>query len=138
MRNAIVAAVAYALVGITTAALAGAAGSPAGTKGWRLAGWVLSLAVFLAHVVASRRRSTSSPLRAAARVALAVAIAALVLAIVGPVRGHWGEPSTGRVVLLSVVVWPLMTGLPGFVVAYAAGRLFDRIARRASGALPVD
>ncbi len=135
--DAVAAALAYVLVGITTAALAGAAASPVGTKSWRLAGWALSLAVFLAHLVFARRRSARS-LGAAARVALAVAVAALVLAVVGPVRGHWGEPNIGRVVLLSIVVWPLMTGIPAFVVAFAADRVFDRITRRASGAAHAD
>jgi hypothetical protein len=133
LRDVVAASLAYVMVGIITAGLAGAAASLAATKAWRLAGWALSLAVFMVHVVASRHRQPGSPLGAAARVAIAVAVAALVLAIVGPVRGHWGEPAIGRVALLSVVLWPLMTGIPAFGVAVAVGHVIDRIGRRASG-----
>jgi hypothetical protein len=130
----ILACLAYVIIGVVTAALAGSAASPAGTTSWRLAGWGLSLAVFIVHLVASRRRGSGSLGGAAARVALAVAVGALVLAVAGPVRSHWGEPEIARVAALSIVLWPLLTGLPAFVAALAGGYLIDRFARPTSSA----
>ena len=120
--------VVYMTIGIATAALAGAAGSSAGVTGWRLTAWILSAAVFLWHIVVSRPRHGDSAVHSATRVALAVALGACLLAIAGPVRSHWGEPHPGRLLLLAVVLWPVITGLPAFLVALVAEHLLGRLA----------
>jgi len=125
--DVVAAALGYAIIGIAVADLAGA---PTTTRSWRLAGWVLSLAVFIAHIVVARRRRVGSLIAMATRVGIAVASGALVLAIVGPVRAHWHEPGIRRVAVLSVIVWPLLTGVPAFAVALVAGRVIDRLVGR--------
>lgn len=125
----LVAGVAYGVVGMVTAALAGSAGSRAGVTGWRLAAWALSLAIFVGQLRASRAIAERSPASAALEVALGVALGALLLAAVGPVRGHWHDPNLARVAVLSVVVWPVMTGVPAYVVAYVVQRAVSRIQR---------
>ena len=119
--------VVYVTIGVATAALAGAAGSSAGVTGWRLTAWILSAAVFLWHIVVSRPRQGDSPLHSATRVALAVALGACLLAIAGPVRSHWGEPHPGRLLLLAVVLWPLIAGVPAFLMALLAEHLIVRL-----------
>ncbi|HKT09520.1 MAG TPA: hypothetical protein VJR24_16590 [Gemmatimonadaceae bacterium] len=47
--NTLIAGSAYVLVGVATAMLAARASSPIAVKSWRLAAWVLSLAVFGIH-----------------------------------------------------------------------------------------
>ena len=119
--------VAYLVANMGTAMLAGMAASPAAVKGWRITAWLLSLAIFGIHFASERRRHERR-LRVAAYVALAVAIGAFAVAAVGPLRGHWSEPSRLKLVLLSVVAWPVFTGVPAFVVALIAGFILDRAA----------
>lgn len=126
----LMAAVAYLLIGAGTAALAGMTSSPAGVKGWRLAAWLLSLGVVARHFTSERRHGQRA-LNVAARVALGVALGALLLAAFGPVRTHWGEPSRFEVAALSLVASPLLTGLPAFLVALIGGRVLDHMRARA-------
>jgi len=110
------ASAAYVIIGTATAALAGIASSPAGVKAWRLAAWLLSLGVFATHIVSERRRQLP-PVSVATSVALAVALGAFVVAALGPFRAHLGDPSRLKLALLSLIAWPLLTGIPAFVVA---------------------
>jgi xanthine/uracil permease len=128
----LMAGVAYFLVGMGTAMLAGMASSSGAVKGWRLAAWLLSLGVFCVHF-AIERRGDRRALAVAARVALAVAIGALLVAAFGPVRTHWGEPSRLKLAVLSLVAWPLLTGLPAFLVALIGSRVLDYMSARAEG-----
>jgi hypothetical protein len=49
------------------------------------------------------------------------------VAVLGPVRAHWGEPSRLKLVLLSIVAWPVITAVPAFVVALIGGIVLDRL-----------
>jgi hypothetical protein len=129
----LLAAVAYVVVGIATAVLAGVASSPTGVQAWRLAAWLLSLAVFGIHLVIERGRHERRPgagRRIALQVALAVALGGLGLAVLGPMRSHWGEPHMLRLVLLSLVAWPVLTGVPAFAVAFMIVFVLDRRSAR--------
>lgn len=123
---ALLASAAYVLIGIVTPFLVGDGTSPARATSWRLVAWVLSLAVFAAHITAARLRDQRSTLETAVQVALAVAFGALLLAAAGPVRTYWGKPNSSRVIVLSLVLWPLMTGVPAFAAAFAAGHVIRR------------
>lgn len=120
---------AYVVVGVGTAALSRIASTPASAKTWRLAAWLLSLAIFATHFFVERNRRLR-PSSVAARVALAVAIGALGVAVLGPVRAHWSEAGRLRLALLSIVAWPVITGVPAFVVALIGGLALDRLTGR--------
>ena len=129
----VLASVAYVVVGIGTAMLAGAASAPTGVKGWRLAAWLLSLAVFGVHLAIERGRHEQRPGAArqiAWRVALAVALGALGAAALGPMRSHWGEPHMLRLAILSLIAWPVLTGVPAFAVAWVIVLVLDRLGVR--------
>jgi hypothetical protein len=126
LRMVIVAAVGYVVVGLATATLAGGAATAHATTIWRLAGWLISLAIFASHLAASRRDRRASVPLGAFSVALAVALGAFVLAALGPVRTHWNDPHLGRVAVLSLVVWPVLTGLPAYAAALLGGHLIER------------
>lgn len=126
----ILAAFAYVVIGVGAAALAGAAASKPGTTAWRLTAWVLSIVVFGIHLGDSCLRRRVPLRRSAFQVAVAVALGAFVLAAVGPVRAHWSSNDTARVALLSLVAWPVLTGLPAFAAALVGGYLIERTARR--------
>jgi hypothetical protein len=97
-------------------------------KAWRFAGWALSFLIFAVHIWYERRKRSRASVPAALHVAVAVAIGAFVLAIVGPVRSHWGAPDFTRVALLSLLLWPIVTGVPAFLVASIVGFASDRMA----------
>jgi hypothetical protein len=97
---------------------------------WRFAGWALSFVVFAVHLIYERRRRSKSPATAAWHVAVAVGVGAFVLAIVGPVRSHWGTDDFGRAALLSLLLWPVVTGVPAFLVALIAGSGLGRVPRQ--------
>jgi hypothetical protein len=123
IRPLLLAAITYGVVGIVTARLAGAASAQQVRAGWRLTGWLLGLAVFSGHLAFEHRR-IGAPLRTSAtRVATAVAVGALALAIVGPIRAHWGASDAGRTFALSLVMWPIITGVPAFLLGLAMGWL---------------
>jgi hypothetical protein len=65
-------------------------------------------------------------------VAFAVALGAAGVAALGPLRAHWDEPTRLRLILLSVVAWPLLTGVPAFLVA-----LFGRVLLDHARGLPI-
>jgi hypothetical protein len=118
-------AAAYVLIGTGTAVLAALASSSTSVKVWRLAAWLLSAAVFTVHFAIVRGRHARR-FQLAAQVALAVALGALGVAILGPVRAHWSEPSRLKLALLSLVAWPVLTGVPAFTVALIGSLVLDR------------
>lgn len=118
----------YVVIGTAAALFAGTASSPAAVKTWRAAAWLLSVVLFVFHFTAERRRSVPR-LRVAVDVALAVASGAAGLAVLGPLRAHWADPARFRLALLSIVAWPLLAGVPTFVVALVGGFLLDRVRR---------
>ena len=104
----LVAGVAYVTIGVVTAAM----------NGPRLVAWAVSGAVFLSHAIIARPRDRHSIVSAALQVAVGAAIGGLLLALVGPIRSHWAEPNHARLLLLSVIAWPMLAGLPAFAVAF--------------------
>lgn len=129
-RLALLAAAGYAAIGLLTSAMAGAATSSEMRSGWRLAGWLLSLAVFSWQIVYSRRRKGDSRLAIAVEAAVAVGFGAFLLAGLGPVRSHWSSGDVGRTALLSLVVWPFLTGIPALVAAVVLTLVLDRLIAR--------
>lgn len=125
VSRVVVAGAGYILASTIPPVLAKMSPWPVPARGWRIAAWVFSLVVFAVHLAAERRRRTP-PLRAAAYVAFAVALGAAGVAAVGPLRAHWAEPGRLRLILLSVVTWPLLTGIPAFAAALLGRVVLDR------------
>jgi hypothetical protein len=120
----------YVLVGVATAYLAASAPSIPARKLWRLAGWGFSLGLFLAQLYQERIRLARTTLSGAWHTATAVVLGALALAAVGPVRAHWGTETQARA-LLSLILWPVMAGVPAFIAGVSVGALIGRVRRRA-------
>lgn len=96
---------------------------------WRLAAWLVSAAAFATHIGYESLRTRAAPGRAALRVALAVALGAFGLALSATIHSFL-VASTGqhrRLVLLALPIWPIMTGLPAFLVALAASAVLARV-----------
>ena len=122
--------VAYALIGLSTAALSRDAASSQARQVWRLAAWLLSAVAFAAQIWYERLRLGSAPRRAAWHAALAVAFGGFVLAANAAV--HSLATGSGHLVghVIALVAWPALLGLPAFLVAWAAAAV---LARKKSG-----
>ena len=92
----------------------------------RLAAWALSGIVFVAHIAHERVARGSSNALMAKRVTLAVAIAALGLAIAGPLYARWVAGRPIPPVLPALVLWPLETAVPAYLVARVIGPVVRR------------
>lgn len=124
-------AIVYSVVGIAFAALANPSASNEMRITWRLAAWLVSAAAFAAHLGYEHFRLRNSPLRTAWHVSVAVALGAFALAVWVNVHAHWVAAShQSPLAPLALVVFPAVTGVPAFVVAFLAVAVLDRTRRR--------
>jgi hypothetical protein len=100
---------------------------------WRLAAWLVSAAVYATHIGYESFRMRIAPGRAALRVASAVALGAFGLALSAAVHSLLVASTSQhrRLVVLALVIWPVITGLPALVVAFAASQMVTRLPWRA-------
>jgi hypothetical protein len=116
----------YIAAGLGFGALAGASGSDEMRIIWRWAAWVASAVAFALHIWYEYYRLRSSPLAAASHVSGAVALGALALAIAASTHALLGGQGGRRLLLLSLVLWPLITAVPAYVVAWGLTTLLAR------------
>ena len=109
----------YCLAGLAFGALAARAGSPHLRVAWRLAAWLVSAGAFATHIWYEHRRLQSSPRRTALHTSLAVALGAFGLAVGASIHALTTS-STRHFPALMLLVWPLITAVPAFVVALGA------------------
>jgi len=117
------------LLGVFYAAVGIAFAMPTGhVRAWRLAAWIVSAAAFAGHVAYERFKLRSSPRTGALHVGLGAALGAFGLAIGANVHSLLlGSTHAQRhLLLLALVSWPLITFLPAFLAALAAGRVLAR------------
>ncbi len=125
VRAALLVGVVYFLIGRLFA------GPANHVHAWRLAAWVVSGAVYAAHIGYEHFRLRHSPRSTALHAALAVAIGAFALAAAGALHSLLATSVIRPSWLLALVVWPLATALPAFVVALVAGAALARLRRSA-------
>jgi hypothetical protein len=123
---AVIVGVTYACVGILLAL------PTTNARMWRLTTWAVSAVVFATHIAFENSRPGNSHARAALHVALAAALGAFGLAVGANVHAlQIGSSGRHRVLLmLSLVLWPLITGVPAFCVALAGSWILARLRRR--------
>ena len=127
----IVVGVAYFVVGFGFAALTNPS-VPDQVRAWRLAAWAVSAAVFAAHIGYEHFRLGNPPRATALHAAAAVAVGAFLLAVAATVHASLvASHAPYWRFLLALVVWPLVTALPAFLVALVAGALLAHLPRRA-------
>ena len=116
IRTAILFGAVYAVIGIALAAPTNSA--PADhVKIWRLTAWGVSALAFAAHLWYEHSRLRNSPVRTALHMSLAVALGAFGLAASANVHAWWVGPNHQRLLTFALVGWPVLTGVPAFVVA---------------------
>jgi hypothetical protein len=119
-------AAAYLFSGLVSAALSRAAASAQGREAWRLTAWIVSAVAFATHIRYEHVRLRSTPRTAALHVALAVGLAGFGLAVSASMHGHATNHPFPATALL---IWPVMTALPAFVVALVVVVVLSRSRR---------
>lgn len=129
------AGVGYAMIGIFASSMAATAATPQARDGWRLAAWVLSAAVFLAHNLHEHFRQGNAPRTTASHASLGVAVGAFVLAAVAILRAAAAtvpkhSVAHGHGLHLALVVWPILLGIPAFIASWTGAALLARFRPR--------
>jgi hypothetical protein len=130
---AVLAGVAYAAVGVLFGFFAGTAASHTMNFFWRWAAWAVCAAVYAGHIGYERfgLRNSTGPM--ALHVAAAVALGGLGLAVAAGVHALFGSSRNLNLWLyaLALVAWPVLTGVPAYLVALVVGAVLARLPRRA-------
>jgi hypothetical protein len=122
----------YFVVGILFGELAGVAASHRMRVAWRGAAWVVSAVAFGAHIAYEQLRLRSSPRATAFHASSAAALGAFGLAVAANVHAYAVSAREHALMrALSLVIWPVITMLPAFVVALVLAVLLARARRRA-------
>ena len=119
----------YGTIGIGFGAFAARSTSHRTVVSWNVASFVVSAVVFAIHIGYEHFGLRDRPLLVALHTSLAVALGAFLLAVSANIHSFRAAKSNHRLLAVALVIWPLMTGIPAFVVALivAAGlRLFGR------------
>ncbi len=101
-------------------------------QAWRRAAWLLSGVVYASHAGWEQFGRRSSPRGTASHVALAVAVGALGLALVGLVRASGTAAGVRPAWLVALVAWPAITAVPAWIVTLALAALLGRLGARRS------
>jgi hypothetical protein len=101
---------------------------------WRLAAWVASAAVYATHIAYEHFRLRTSSRSTALHVAVAVAIGGFALAVAATIHSLVAPPNYARSrFALALVVWPVITALPAFLVALAASAVLAHLPTKRLG-----
>ena len=97
-------------------------------QAWRLAAWVVSAMGYAVHIAYERFRLQNSPGSAALHVAFAVALGAFGLAVGANIHSlSAGSTQRRHLLLLSLGIWPVITALPAFLVAFGTNMVLARV-----------
>ena len=107
----------YCTVGILFGVFAAWSESNQMVVAWRVASFVVSAIAFALHIAYEHFRLGNRPLTTAWHTSLAVALGAFCLAVAANIHAIGVATANHRLIAAALVIWPLMTGIPAFVVA---------------------
>jgi hypothetical protein len=94
---------------------------------WRVAAWLICAVAFALHIGLEIFRLRNSPFRTALHAATSVALGAFALAGAANIHALMAGTGNQRLLALALVIWPIVIGLPAFVVAWAAAVVLARV-----------
>ena len=94
---------------------------------WRLAAWLICAVAFALHICVTYFRFGNSPRSTALHAAISVALGALALAATANIHALTAGTGNRRLLALALVIWPMITGVPAFVVALVAVAVLARV-----------
>jgi len=92
--------------------------------------WIVSAGVYAAHIGYEHFRIRSSLHSTALHVAFGAAIGAFGLAAIANVHSLLTGTGNLRLLRLALLIWPLITGVPAYVVAFVFTAVLFRVLRR--------
>jgi uncharacterized membrane protein YhaH (DUF805 family) len=126
----ILAGVLYLAAGIASATLAGAAASNQMRFFWRLSAFIISAAVFAAHIAYEHFRLHNTARPTAWHASVAVAFGAFALALLANIHDLGSASGYRPRMLIALVAWPLLTAVPAFIVALVVAAVLGVIRPR--------
>jgi peptidoglycan/LPS O-acetylase OafA/YrhL len=127
---AILVAVLYLAMSFASAGLADAAGSDRMRFVWRLSAFVGAGVVLAAHVGHEHLRLRNPSRRAAWHAAAGAALGGFAIALAANLHELGSDSSYRPRLLVALAVWPLLTGLPAFLLAKITVLILERAWRR--------
>jgi hypothetical protein len=124
LRAVILIGLAYALIGVLFAL------PTTYVKAWRLAAWAVSAVLYVAHIAYETVRLGDSPRSTATHTALAAALGAFLLAVAAIVHSLFVQADNLHLLLLALVLWPVITAVPAFLIAFLAAAVLARLRTR--------
>ena len=107
----------YTFIGLSFTVFGGWSGSNRGIVAWRIASFVASLIVFATHIGFEHFTLANRPVAVALHAATGVGLGAFGTAVAANIHAIGVADANHRNLAISLVVWPLMTGIPAFMVA---------------------
>ena len=120
---ALFSALVYFAVGFITSALSGAAASEQMRFLWRLSAFVICAVVFLVHIAYEHFRMHNTAFRTAWHTSFGVGFGAFLLALAANIHDLGSSAGYRPRMLISFVAWPLLTGVPAFLVSFVVAGL---------------
>jgi hypothetical protein len=124
LRVAVLLGLLYALVGIVFAL------PTTHVKAWRLAAWAVSAVVYAAHITYESVRFGNPPRSTAVHTTLSAALGAFLLAVAAIVHSLLVRADNLHLSILALIIWPVITAVPAFLVAFLAATALIRLRRR--------
>jgi len=125
---ALLAAAVYFLIsGLLLAELAGHAPTQSARFAWRMTSWIIGALTIAAHFGWEQLRLRSTPLATALHVACGVAIGMSALATAALIRALVTGTGKPGLLVFAIVLWPLVGGLPTFLVTLAGASVLRRV-----------
>lgn len=87
---------------------------------WRLGAWLTCAFAFAIHLALERFRFRNSPLRTALHASASVSLGAFGLAVAANIHALRAGTGNQRLLALALVLWPIIAGVPAFIVALIA------------------
>ncbi|MEO8592164.1 MAG: hypothetical protein ABI759_02480 [Candidatus Solibacter sp.] len=122
LPRALLASALYLIIGVGFAPL-----SVPSVFFWRLAAWIVSAVIYAVHIGYERFRLRSTAHETALHVAVGAALGASGLAAAAIVRTLLTGTGNLRLMSIALLVWPLVTGVPAYVVALVLTAVLARV-----------
>lgn len=130
LRTAFFAGVLYFAAGFGFGALAGAAASDPMRSFWRVTAFIVSGVVFALHIAYEHFRLGSPARSTAWHASVGAAVGGFLLALAANLHDLGSASGYRPRMVIAFVVWPLLTAVPAFVVAWLVAAVF-RLRRQA-------
>jgi uncharacterized protein (DUF486 family) len=130
LRTILIIGAIYCLDGIVFGMFAGWSKSHTMVIIWRLAAWLTCAVLFAAHIWYEHYRFNNSSYKTALYASSAAAIGAFGLSVAANIHGQFVSSANQILLALSLVIWPILTAVPAFIVAFVITSVLQHFHKR--------